>query len=47
MNEASSARAARLLSEAGVRNTYALRGGLAAWEEAGLPVERVPIETES
>jgi rhodanese-related sulfurtransferase len=47
MNEGSSARAARMLSRAGVKNTCAVRGGLAAWEEANLPIERVPIDAES
>jgi 3-mercaptopyruvate sulfurtransferase SseA len=34
-----------MLSMAGVKNTVALRGGLDAWEAAGLPIERAPIQT--
>ena len=32
--------AARLLKQAGFTSVYQLRGGLAAWQQASLPVER-------
>jgi rhodanese-related sulfurtransferase len=35
-----SASAARLLKQAGFASVYMLKGGLAAWEQASLPVER-------
>jgi 3-mercaptopyruvate sulfurtransferase SseA len=41
MNEASSARAARMLQAAGVTRVKALRGGLDGWRAAGYPVETV------
>jgi len=36
-----------MLSRAGVKNTAALHGGLDGWEEAGLPIERVPLDASS
>jgi|GEM_PF-5105433 len=36
-----------MLSRAGVKNTAVLRGGLEAWEAAGLPIERVPMDLSS
>ena len=41
IREATSARVAHELRKRGVRTTV-IRGGLAAWKKAGLPVERVP-----
>jgi len=38
--EASSARAAQELMEAGFHNVHPLYGGFDAWKKAGLPVER-------
>ena len=35
-----SASAARLLKQAGFASVYLLKGGLVAWEQASLPVER-------
>ena len=37
---ARSASAVRLLKQAGFASVYMLKGGLAAWEQASLPVER-------
>ena len=34
-----SERAARLMTEAGFRQVSVIRGGLAAWREAGFPIE--------
>lgn len=39
MDEATSARAALLLTERGYTQVYALRGGWNAWLAAGLPTE--------
>lgn len=41
MNEATSARVARILLEKGF-NAYVIEGGLKAWQRAGLPMEQVP-----
>jgi len=30
-----------MLSKAGIKHVRALRGGLLAWQEAGLPVDKV------
>jgi rhodanese-related sulfurtransferase len=35
-----SGKAARLLKRAGFTSVYSLKGGLAAWQQASLPVER-------
>jgi rhodanese-related sulfurtransferase len=35
-----SAKAARMLRHAGFTSVYSLKGGLAAWQQASLPVER-------
>jgi rhodanese-related sulfurtransferase len=43
MNEATSARVARILIERGF-DAYVIDGGLKAWRRAGLPVEQVPAE---
>jgi rhodanese-related sulfurtransferase len=43
MNEATSARVARILRERGF-DAYVIDGGLKAWRRAGLPVEQVPEE---
>lgn len=43
MQEATSARVARLLKEKGF-DAYVIEGGLKAWRKAGLPVEQVPEE---
>ena len=44
-NEASSARAAKSLQERGYQHVRPLRGGLAAWAEAGYAVETGSVET--
>ncbi|MDX1980939.1 MAG: hypothetical protein SFV51_11765 [Bryobacteraceae bacterium] len=41
MQEATSARVARLLKENGL-DANVIRGGLSAWRKAGQPVEAVP-----
>ena len=39
MGEGSSARAALRLRELGIDRSYALEGGMGAWEERGYPLE--------
>jgi rhodanese-related sulfurtransferase len=41
MQEATSARVARILAEKGF-DVYVMAGGLRAWRKAGLPTEQVP-----
>lgn len=43
MNEASSARAAQQLIQAGIRNVKVLRGGLEGWEKAGYETESASV----
>lgn len=43
MNQATSARVARILREQGF-DARVIRGGFDAWKKAGLPLEAVPAE---
>lgn len=45
--EQASAHSAVILRALGHREVYALRGGLPAWREAGLPIEEGPAPTRS
>lgn len=46
-NEATSAKAAKVLMQHGYRHVRPLQGGLAGWKEAGYPTRRLPAEAST